>query len=273
MKSPEHLGYKKSSISIRSAFTGTGRGPRNILGFHDGVSNSEPSARQKIIELPSSHPSGLGGSSFICFIRMPLNMTIWPDSESSQEKWVGRTLQSGASILADGTTFPSHMIHSEQIIDPAFRKTNFIEAPSALKDSHVEVVRDSKLKIFRQGYEFLEFDEHSGSTNVGLNFISFQNSPATICSLLAKMKSSFSPNSDKSGTPFATADAAGLFFVPSRPLLEQFLNSIPNSYPLATDTPDYTYVPRKNDRDRAEGRQEASLRGMAQPTSRAGGLG
>lgn len=243
------LEYRKSSIKLKSAFTGVGRGPRNILGFYDGKSNTPPSERGQFIELDG--PNGLERSTFLAFIRMRLNMQVWPSRMEERERWIGRTLQDGNLIQPDGSPFA---IGTDE---------NKIDSKSVFADSHVSVVRDGNLKIFRQGYEFQEFDYHdrTAAPVVGLNFISFQNKPDTICSLLKNMNSSFSPLADAGPAPFATADAAGIFFVPSREALQKLFNSIPSTYKKGTYGTSYDYEPRAIDIARALRGQEPAHSG------------
>jgi deferrochelatase/peroxidase EfeB len=234
------LQWTHSPLKIRGGYTGVSRHPRNILGFHDGVANLPSGLRKSVIEVADG---SFKESTFLCFLRLPFNLNIWPGSLETQSRWVGREKRTGAAILAGGALYPKNMRAGDQITDRA-RVGERDAPPPVLEKGHVEAAQSNHFKVFRQGYEFLEIGASGAwdaGPQVGLNFVSFQNSPAVICGLLNKMGTGFGKLADEH-VPFITADAGGLFFVPSKPLLSELLRRIP-AYPITPGTSTYRYMP------------------------------
>ena len=109
-----------------------------------------------------------------------------------------------------------------------------------LTRSHIAGVRkidtlptsDSKsARIFRQGYEFLERIEKNPGFEVGLNFVSFQNSPSRLLNLLSSplWREKYLFNYKQKRLPglngFIEARDAGFFMVPAIKSGESFPGS------------------------------------------------
>jgi len=121
------------------------------------------------------------------------------------------------------------------------KKSRYFNKYQTLSKSHIHRVRKSNdnghsefqsLRIFRQGFEFLEPFEKLPSFQTGLNFISFQNKPQTIMKILTlPYWLGRSVNTDYYGKisgleAFISARAAGIFFVPPFSKNESFPGSI-----------------------------------------------
>jgi deferrochelatase/peroxidase EfeB len=91
----------------------------------------------------------------------------------------------------------------------AMRKINHL--PSWSTDSN---------RIFRQGFEFLEFTDKVPNIRVGLNFVSFQNTPERVSNTLTSWTKyvnrypSASKNMYLKFNKYLSVISAGLFFVP-----------------------------------------------------------
>ena len=96
--------------------------------------------------------------------------------------------------------------------------------PNELQHSHIARARvlnrtndrnPSRYRIFRQGFEYFEPINYFPGFRVGLNFISFQNSPST---LFAILKEGFSQNNIEANfrplEDYFSVRAAGIFLVP-----------------------------------------------------------
>ena len=101
-----------------------------------------------------------------------------------------------------------------------------------LKESHIGNVHSSyaippwkteSSRIFRQGYEFLEIRDNPVDVRVGLNFVSFQNSPKRLYGSLGHNSSGASKTSKMpSFEQFVSVRAAGIFLVPPFAPIESF---------------------------------------------------
>lgn len=224
-------------VYLTAAYRGSRRADsRGWLDFHEGVSNIARTDRHSVI-----FGDGDGGT-FLCFMRLGVNLHLWRKAEADQEKWVGRDKATGAAIKKDGTLHPD-IAAGETILDSDDKSLR--ETPDdVIEGSHIDLARKATVagqpaRVFRQGYEYFEIDpnrversypagEHSPSTaSVGLNFVSFQARPAQLFEMLrdpdALGGTSFSAESDGDGKPLVTVAAAGMFYVPSKATLDQRL--------------------------------------------------
>ena len=84
-----------------------------------------------------------------------------------------------------------------EVVQPgneAFREPRQVEE-SAVATSHVQRANHNKaappdqpnsLRVYRQGYEFFEFSPNAPGLRVGLNFVSFQDTPDRLLRMLSK---------------------------------------------------------------------------------------
>lgn len=171
---------------------------RGWLEFHDGVSNMHSSHRRRAIEA-AADPPWMGGGTYMAFLRMGVDLTVWHRlTRREQELLVGRAKLTGAPLIATDRDEEQRVVpvaaDAAKVDSDDRQRSEFIDPPettdSIVEASHVHranQVRGSPsaaaaLRIFRQGYEFLE--DISGRPQLGLNFVSFQQDLAVIHHLL-----------------------------------------------------------------------------------------
>jgi deferrochelatase/peroxidase EfeB len=186
------------TLDLAAAFSGFNREDgRSWIDFHDGVSNL--TSGQERLDALGIKPVGAGtdgwtvGGTYQGFLRTQVDLAAWRQlSVSQQEAAVGRQkitgcpladFQAGGSVVDAGCPFTA----THSILEPGnetFREpSNAI--PDVVRKSHVQranhhqgpVDRDASRRIFRQGYEFLEPPGPGRPLSVGLNFVSFQDTP------------------------------------------------------------------------------------------------
>jgi len=183
---------------------------RSWIDFHDGISNLK-SGKDRLDALQikplAGEDSWTEGGTYLAFIKLSVDLKTWRKlSQIEQEKIVGRAklsgcplqgFEDGKPIAVSGCPFTGTKTIIDEIDGEQVNK-DFFEPPSSVDQiiakSHVQRAnqhrsptshRDS-LKIFRQGYEFLEpIDENPGFA-AGLNFISFQDTPERLQRLLTQ---------------------------------------------------------------------------------------
>lgn len=171
---------------------------RGWLDFHDGVSNMPANQRRFAIEA-GPDPAWMDGGTYLTFLRIAIDIGAWRTlNRRQQELLIGRDKSSGAGLV--GTTGDDRgkvePVAGRSFEDPADADalSDFMDPPAAtdphLERSHLHRANQHRgspyakaaLRIFRQGYEFL--DQLSGAPSLGLNFVSFQRDLATIHHLL-----------------------------------------------------------------------------------------
>ena len=96
-----------------------------------------------------------------------------------------------------------------------------------VRDSHIQRANHqyddpalpTSLRVFRQGYPFFETCAGAPGYRIGLNFVSFQGTPARLIGLLSGHNWFGGVNfggARQAGPPLVTAHAAGMFFVRAR---------------------------------------------------------
>ena len=241
------LGKNRGSPSLR--ITGLYRGfqradNRNWLGFHDGISNLKSNERPLVISINSQNLTRRDiwtmNGTYLAFIKISIDLEKWEDTSiPEQEILIGRDKITGCPLIGvdeNGKPLKDNRCPvpgTSEVIDVG--NEYFREHPpygNAAKDkilrySHVGRARPidkapigdkRSIRIFRQGFEFIETSSDYSGPIIGLNFVSFQNTPERLFSALTyqhltsqKGPSSASlPNLDR----FMSVLAAGLFFVP-----------------------------------------------------------
>lgn len=231
-----------SVLSVAGFFQGFQRDDhRSWIDFHDGISNLPSDRREEAIvvkETSAGNEQWTVGGTYMVYIRTAVDLTVWRRlTRLQQEILVGRDKLSGCPLTSGdmtGTTSVAGcpVIGTSGIHEPgndAFFEPEEVQGPSLLRISHVQRVnhhrqdfdaRDS-LRIFRQGYEFLEQTESAPGFRVGLNFVSFQDTPERLFRILTQEgwlgRTNFGgdpalplPGTDR----LLTTRAAGVFFVP-----------------------------------------------------------
>jgi deferrochelatase/peroxidase EfeB len=163
---------------------------RSWIGFHDGVTNIEPSQRLAAVQCPGD-PGWNRGGTFLAFLRIEIDLGIWRRlSRVEQELVVGRDKLSGCPLgsidrIGDGL-LPRPIAAKPPTTDSGWRERDAYFNPPETTDpllevSHVHRANQARAagetpsgeRIFRQGYEYLD-DIGPDGPRLGLNFISFQ---------------------------------------------------------------------------------------------------
>lgn len=183
-----------------STFAGFGRPDgRGWLEFHDGVSNIESSERLAALEA-DGEPEWMRGGTYMAFLRLAVDLPRWRAlSRAEQELIVGRDKLSGgplegtrrdesgvvvpvaAPALADDASEAQRSDH----LDPPQTTDRLIEASHTHRanQNRASPFAPAGLRIFRQGYDFLETVGPEGPA-LGLNFVSFQHDLGTLYHIL-----------------------------------------------------------------------------------------
>ncbi|MBW4495645.1 MAG: Dyp-type peroxidase [Oscillatoria princeps RMCB-10] len=196
-----------SPLLLTSFYSGFQRDDeRSWIDFHDGISNLKSSEREKAIAIkPSNVPEAqwTEGGTYLAFLRLGVDLTIWRRlNRQEQERMVGRDKLSGcplASLDSEGEPVAVSgcpFAGTREIREPAneaFREAPAVSLDSPLNKSHIHRANQNKkedagsrnsLRIFRQGYEFLEPVDSAPGFRTGLNFVSFQDTPERLFRML-----------------------------------------------------------------------------------------
>lgn len=197
----------RPALALAAAFTGFNREDgRSWIDFHDGVSNlaGEQQRLAAMVIKKDGKPAAdlwTAGGTYMVFLRLGVDLRSWRKlSQVQQELLVGRTKISGCAIketAQDGgpvAVAGCPVMATRTVMAPgneALREppTN----PSAeLAISHVQRAnhhigppdREVSRRVFRQGYEFLDPPQPGRELSLGLNFVSFQDTPARVMFML-----------------------------------------------------------------------------------------
>jgi deferrochelatase/peroxidase EfeB len=209
---------------------------RSWIDFHDGVNNLRREERQAAISIkPNADAGWATGGTYMAFIRIAVNLTAWRAlSRTEQEHIVGRDKLTGAPLVRDGQgkgrPAPGCPVSGTSDVlqggNEPFREQRF---PELLPDSHVQRANNHRRqapefrassRIYRQGFEFLEPLDTAPFFRAGLNFVSFQDSPERLHTILTQDRwlggRNFGgdPKPTRGGSWLLTARAAGMFLVP-----------------------------------------------------------
>lgn len=242
-----------SSIGIIRNYSGYNSSDgRNLLNFHDGISNIKTEERPSFILMNESSlnekDKWFTNGTFMSFLRMSIDLEIWEKLDRKyQERIIGRDKLTGCPIIGingndeniplrdcpvKGTTEiteKGNEIYRE--FDPAIYGRLFgqYDSNKGLSGSHIEKMILSKgnahkrNKIYRQGYNFMERSDDYPYLKIGLNFVSFQNDLNTFFDL---MKYGFGQKSTNPTiynlTQFLSTTTSGLFLIPPLQTGERF---------------------------------------------------
>lgn len=164
---------------------------RSWLGFHDGVTNIEPSQRLAAVECRGD-PDWNEGGTYLAFLRVHVDLEEWGVlSRTEQEIVVGRDKLTGCPLAAIERTpegLRPRPIASRAPTDssPWRERDAYFNPPETtdplIEASHTHRANQTRAgggtpageRIFRQGYEYLDGIDPDG-LDLGLNFVSFQN--------------------------------------------------------------------------------------------------
>jgi deferrochelatase/peroxidase EfeB len=241
----------KPSLHLSAFYSGFQRADkRNWVGFHDGLSNMKSSDRLRAIAMSTRHLESqdqwLTNGTYMAFLRIGIDLDRWEKTDiETQEKLVGRDKESGCPLIginADGKPLKDPRCPvpgTYEVIEKGNEK--FREHPAyghqglrrgisdeLLKYSHIGTTSPityhlrphvNSFRIFRQGFEFLEPVNEKVPFRVGLNFISFQNTPESVFKSLTYQSAGNVVKSTQQTSPLYFSDyfsvrAGGIFLVP-----------------------------------------------------------
>ena len=229
-----------SALQITAFYRGFQRDDgRSWIGFHDGISNLRSGRdradvlRIKPENAPQQADSWTIGGSYLVFLRLAVDLAVWDQVDlARQEAFVGRAKLTGAP-LADmvgdqGVPITGCPVAGTTSIrdkgNELFREPPSVTHPR-LRASHVQRanqhsppnVDPSSLRIFRQGFEFLEMV--NGEPVPGLNFVSFQDTPQRVIRMLTQKSwlgdTNFGGEEDAS-PELLSVHAGGVYLAPPR---------------------------------------------------------
>jgi deferrochelatase/peroxidase EfeB len=246
------INSSRAVLQLSKFYTGFARyDNRGWMGFHDGVSNMKSEERKYAISIDSSKLNTddrwtINGT-FLMFMRIAIDVEEWWKlSVEEQEVVVGRDKKNGYPLVgvdANGKPVIDKRvpkINATEVTEPGnemFRDHpeygNQGTLPKGVNDqilnySHIGAMRRinhfpawkiESNSIFRQGFEFLEPSDRK-TIQVGLNFVSFQNTPQRLFNTLTswtkyeKRYSETPKNMYLKFNKYLSVISAGLYFVP-----------------------------------------------------------
>jgi Dyp-type peroxidase family len=211
---------------------------RSWIDFYDGLSNLRSEDREGVIAIgPGTDEGWAVGGTYIAFMRLAIDLVGWRRlSRTDQELAVGRDKRSGCPLVElgeDGAprADPGCPVAGTQIFESA-NDGPFAEPPEvsdlAVRASHVQRANHhirpasdfGSRRIFRQGYEFLEWAEGPPGFRAGLNFVSFQDTPGRLLKMMTAGGwlggANFGGDEDKHPelASLLSVYGAGIYFVP-----------------------------------------------------------
>lgn len=241
----------KKIIEITKFYSGfQSADQRNWLGFHDGISNIKSKERKGVICIADSNKLGVVdkwiiNGTYLAFLRLSIDLDTWQNLDLiHQELVIGRDKFTGCPLIGldkNGKpikekrcpvhgTFEVIEKGNEQFrAHPPFGHQMNLPIgvnDQSLKSSHVERALESNkrypqesesFQIFRQSFQFIENFEPG--FRVGLNFVSFQETPQRITNVLKygfRRSKEYSNNSKAFNAleDYTAVHAAGIFLIP-----------------------------------------------------------
>lgn len=240
-------------LNITGIYSGFQRDDqRSWLGFHDGVSNLTPREREHVILINSRssyhQDRWTFNGTYLAFMRMSIDLNKWDNTPRDfQEIIIGRDKLTGCPLIrVDKNNKPVKdsrcpVPGTSEIIDRGnehFRNhPPYTTNPNTmvLQMSHIGSTRpidkipiwDRKsLRIYRQGFDYLERTNDYPGFDVGLNFVSFQNTPERLHRALTYQHMISQRGTANKSIPkleqFISVSAAGIFLVPPLGQYEPF---------------------------------------------------
>jgi len=236
-------GEPSPALSIQAVYAGTKRDDgRSWIDFHDGPSNLSNEERPDAILIPLPNPPApvppeqdrwTSGGTYLAFMRLYIDLAVWAALEvPKQEALVGRQKESGLPLKAVGPaqTFGSLDPDGEppHESDPGQYQVD-TPLPAEVRSSHIQranhhdtfpggSANPQNHRIYRQGYPFFEPSPGPPGFRVGLNFASFQSTPANLTGMLGMEdwlgNTNFGGAAGADRIVLLSARAAGFFLVP-----------------------------------------------------------
>ena len=227
------------ALSVTTFYLGFQRNDRRSwIDFHDGLSNLRSEDREAVIAIGSGADEAWAvGGTYLAFLRLAVDLVGWRRlSRVDQELAVGRDKLSGCPITRVGddglaqhdtgcpvagteiweTANDARFAEPPEVGDPRVRASHVQRA-----NHHQRPASDSGTRrIFRQGYEFLEWAGGAPGFRAGLNFVSFQDTPGRLLRMLTAggWLGGVNFGGDEERLPelasLLSVYAAGVYFVP-----------------------------------------------------------
>ncbi|MGH9982616.1 MAG: Dyp-type peroxidase [Nitrososphaeraceae archaeon] len=236
--------FNEPSITLVNFYSGFQREDyRSWLDFHDGISNMKSgNERLSAITIQNISQEEYGwakNGTYMAFLRIVIDLTVWRNlTRPQQEIIVGRDKltgcpikeidENGNPVILEGCPAPGTVDITQKENAKFCEISMFLE--KRLRQSHVARVRHSgndfsedsdSLRIFRQGYEFLESISTPPYFRTGLNFVSFQNNPKRLHNILVGRawlgRTNFGGDPDNpigKENDLITVHSAGFYYVP-----------------------------------------------------------
>lgn len=238
-----------ASIIPRTYYRGFQRRDRRTwIDFHDGISNIKKGEdRERVIKIKSDAEDWTRGGTYLTYLRLAVDVAAWQGIPvSEQEILVGRTKLTGCPLtgIAEGgkpvADAACPVAGSREVTGTGnadFREprpTNIAAiAQSHVQRSNHEHKQDfssaDSLRIYRQGYDFLEPIDCPPGYRAGLNFVSFMDTPRRLLRILTQEswlgRTNFGGDPDNQPPGMAsllTVRAGGIFLVPPVVAAEPF---------------------------------------------------
>jgi deferrochelatase/peroxidase EfeB len=190
------------ALELTTFFLGNQRDDhRSWIDFHDGLSNLRSEDREGVIAIgPGTDESWAVGGTYLAFLRLAVDLAGWRRlARADQELAVGRDKLTGCPVVGldegsprtdPGCPVAGTQIHETpndgpfaeppEVADPLVRASHVQRA-----NHHIRPASDfGSRRIFRQGYEFLEWADGPPGFRAGLNFVSFQDTPSRLLKML-----------------------------------------------------------------------------------------
>ncbi len=148
--------------------------PRNLLGFHDGTANLDPSdeaAMDRAVWVDRADQQWMAGGTYLVARRIRIHLESWDRTTlEAQQLTVGRVKATGAPL------------GSRSLDDPVDLDALGADGqPLIPNDAHVRQAsptRNGGAQLLRRGYTYVDaVDPASGEVDAGLFFVCFQQDP------------------------------------------------------------------------------------------------
>jgi deferrochelatase/peroxidase EfeB len=165
--------WSQSGFQRTSPAPGTGRDPRNLLGFKDGTNNiriEDEGALDEFVWLPSANSrSWLAGGTYLVVRKIRMLIEAWDqESLARQQVIIGRTKVRGEPLSGgDESTAPD--------FEASAGGSLAIDRAAHIRLAHASSV--GGIRILRRGYSYVNGTDPLGCLDAGLMFIAYQRSP------------------------------------------------------------------------------------------------